>query len=344
MQLKHWLFTASLLLTVLFVGSCGKNRKNVDVSGIKLEVRIKRLDQDLAKLNPDSLPQQLPLLQQKYGEFLPYYFARIMGLGDIEMRPNEAYQQIAEFLTNENVRLLLDTTLKTYPQVADIEKELTPPMKRFKYYFPTQPIPEVITLVSYFNVAAITYDSSLLGIGTDMYLGKGFSYPPEIPSYISKNFYRDFIVPNSMKVLVEERFVFESFEDNRLIARMINKGKELYLLDLLMPEHEDYLKIDYQPEQIDWCNDNEPEIWRFFLNKELIYSTNLSESDKYVNAGPNTAGMPAEAPGNIGSWVGWQIVRKYMDTHPEVSFEQLLKMDAQQILIGSKYKPRHGLW
>jgi uncharacterized protein YjaZ len=50
--------------------------------------------------------------------------------------------------------------------------------------------------------------------------------------------------------------------------------------------------------------------------------------------------MPAEAPGMIGVWVGWQIVKKYMELHPKTSLEDLFRMtDGRVILEGSKYKP-----
>jgi hypothetical protein len=40
-------------------------------------------------------------------------------------------------------------------------------------------------------------------------------------------------------------------------------------------------------------------------------------------------------------WVGWQIVRKYMQENKDVTLQQLMaQKDAQYILNGSKYKPK----
>jgi hypothetical protein len=48
-----------------------------------------------------------------------------------------------------------------------------------------------------------------------------------------------------------------------------------------------------------------------------------------------------EAPGEIGNWMGLQIVRAYMLRHPDTSLDQLLAMqDAQQLLEASRYKPK----
>jgi len=50
--------------------------------------------------------------------------------------------------------------------------------------------------------------------------------------------------------------------------------------------------------------------------------------------------MPDVSPGNIGSWVGWQIVKKYSNDHPDITPEQLMKMDARKIFQEAKYKPK----
>jgi hypothetical protein len=54
-----------------------------------------------------------------------------------------------------------------------------------------------------------------------------------------------------------------------------------------------------------------------------------------------TAGMPEQAPGNVGSWVGWQIVNQYMEnTVDELSLKELLATPPATILAKSNYKPK----
>jgi hypothetical protein len=62
---------------------------------------------------------------------------------------------------------------------------------------------------------------------------------------------------------------------------------------------------------------------------------------KYTSDGPFTSVLSKQAPARIGHWVGWQIIRQYMNNNPDVSLEQLMQEnDAQAILKKSKYKPR----
>ena len=47
-----------------------------------------------------------------------------------------------------------------------------------------------------------------------------------------------------------------------------------------------------------------------------------------------------ETPGRIGQWIGWQIVRAYVQNNPDISATQLLKTDYKTIFEKSKYKPK----
>jgi len=51
--------------------------------------------------------------------------------------------------------------------------------------------------------------------------------------------------------------------------------------------------------------------------------------------------MPPEAPGRIANYMGWQIVKTYMNRYPDKGLEMLImENDAQKILDLSKFKPR----
>jgi hypothetical protein len=142
-----------------------------------------------------------------------------------------------------------------------------------------------------------------------------------------------------MQVMITHEFPFDP-SGKKLLDAMIYNGKILYLRSRVMPDSPDSLTTAFAEKDLKWCNDNEPEIWKFFITKNLLYSQDPLEYLKYVNDGPSTSGMPPEAPGNVGSWEGWRIVSKYMQQHPEVTLQQLMnEQEAQKILTESKYRP-----
>jgi uncharacterized protein YjaZ len=46
-----------------------------------------------------------------------------------------------------------------------------------------------------------------------------------------------------------------------------------------------------------------------------------------------------ESPGRVGQWIGWQIVRSFMQNN-KVSMQEMIKMDAKELFEKSKYKPK----
>jgi uncharacterized protein YjaZ len=45
------------------------------------------------------------------------------------------------------------------------------------------------------------------------------------------------------------------------------------------------------------------------------------------------------APGNIGSFCGWQIVKKFAKKNQNLTLQQLMDTDPEMILQLAKYKP-----
>ena len=46
-----------------------------------------------------------------------------------------------------------------------------------------------------------------------------------------------------------------------------------------------------------------------------------------------------DAPGNIGTWIGWQIINQYIKETGSTPEALMQNNDAQEILTASKYKP-----
>lgn len=121
---------------------------------------------------------------------------------------------------------------------------------------------------------------------------------------------------------------------------MVYEGKLLYLADALLPGTNDSVKIGFTRKQLNWCREHEKNIWGFLLKNNFLYSSQLEVISKFTGEGPFTAGFAKESPARTGVWLGWRIVRKYMDEHREITLEQLMQeQDVQRILSLSKYKP-----
>ncbi len=336
----------AVVVFLLLTGGChcNKIRKNADLAGIEVNIKINRLDNILFRLSPENMQAQFPAIDSVYRGFLSFYVRELLVLGDYYKQPDSTIVRLNRYLSDPYVQEVRDSCEKTFGDTKMIEDELSRALRYYKFYFPHRNIPEVVTFISNFSYSAITYDTTFLGIGLDMYLGENFKYYHDLyPKYMYEKFSPEYLTANCMKALATENFKIEP-HDNTMLSHMISNGMVLYFIDLVMPDEEDYKKIGFNPEDIHWCFVNEPEIWKFFIDRDLLYTVDTEKQKLYIAPGPSSSGMPKDAPGNVGTWVGWQIVRAYANKYPDLSFDELLQKDPQTVLSQSGYKPSRKLF
>jgi hypothetical protein len=126
---------------------------------------------------------------------------------------------------------------------------------------------------------------------------------------------------------------------NNLLSHTIFYGKIYYAVNALLPDIHDSLLVSYSEAQLNYCRQNEKNLWGYFAEKNRLYENNMNQVQELTAEGPFTAAISKECPPRIAMWVGLQIVRSYMDKN-EVTLSQLMnEKDAQKILNKSKYRP-----
>jgi hypothetical protein len=330
----------TMLATLFLLAQCGDGARSVpDVSGIQVDVSLRRFEQDVFALDTANLDANLPQIAAKHPVMFPLFAVNIIH---DQSNPQETpAQALRGFLAAPQVRQLYDTVQQVYGDLRWLERDLTQMFRFYKYYLPQKPVPEVVTMVSEFATDAFTAGDSLCGIGLDMYLGENYrGYNPEIfPAFMRRQFNRDYMTVRLAKALAQN--IADAPPGERLLDLMLYHGKQLYLVDCLLPEVADSLKMGYTREQMEGCYANEQEVWARLLNEKLLYSADFEKIRKLITPSPNAPVVFQEAPGEIGNWVGWQIVKAYMRRNPNTTMEQLFKMqDAQKFLEQAKYKPK----
>jgi len=331
------IITSGVFILLLF--SCTKNNRFViNTSDIDVSINIKRLDTDLFNIDTDSIEKQIPVLQKKYGNFFDLYSTKIINLGNSNSKIYPEY--LKGFITDYTINNIHDKTIEIIPDVKLLNKKLTSSFKRYKYYFPDKTIPAVYTFTGGFNQSIVIADS-ILGIGTDKYLGNDCEYYDrlKIPNYQQKNMHYNKIPSDCIKAWITTEFVFNDSIDN-LANNIIYNGKIQYFLDALMPNESDTLKFGFTNIELNWCIQNEQEMWTYLIENKLLFTTNYMTINKLINPAPFTSGFPQKSPGKAIIWLGREIVYAYMNKNPNISIPELMNEDDyQKILTESRYKP-----
>jgi hypothetical protein len=154
---------------------------------------------------------------------------------------------------------------------------------------------------------------------------------------------RTYILPNTIKALAISKYDYQLTKDKRFIAHMLFEGKVKYFTKALLPDIPDSIIMGYTSAQMKWVEENEPEMWAHYAEKEMLFKEEPNLYMRYLNDGPFTSanGVPQESAPCIGVWTGWKIVQAYMKNNTEVTLEALMnEKDADKILKLSNYKPQ----
>ena len=331
----------SLLLAIVFFSCNSKNEP--DVSDIKFELTTHRFEKDLFSLDTNKIAAQLDQLIAKYPSFGENFISRILG-ADPRWPIDSTVNYVKNFITA--YRPVYDTAEKIFSDFTPYEKEIKKGLQYVQYYFPAYKVPH--TIITYIGPLdgygdAVTEDNSL-AVGLHVHLGKNSTLydNPMVQevyaTYLLNRFEPSYIAINCMNNIVLDLYP-EKNEDQTLVIQMVEKGKRLYMLNKLLPGYAENKLIGYTEKQLKDCYKSEPQIWNLFVQNNFLQTIDNNIIKNYIGEGPKTQELGDESPGNIGSFAGWQIVKKYMAKNPAVKLPDLMKTSAETIFQEAKYKP-----
>ena len=334
-----------ILSSIYFLTGC-KQKNHPDVSGIQADVKIHRTEKELSKLqNIDEVDKII----KNHPAFYNLYFKEILKFPDDTNR-DSLFNNLHQFTTDSISKDLFEKVERKYTDFSDVKTQADQMYRYLTYYFPEKAsIPNLYTFVSEFGYQIFIFQDDNnkdgIGIGLDMFLQPDINYKMIDPDntnfsdYITRTWNRDHIVKKIADLHVAD--IVGEAPGHRLIDQMIHNGKMLYITDLLLPLVHDSIIMEYTGNQLKWCQENELQMWSFFFDRKLFYESNPAKTSKYINPSPKSPDMPDAAPGRTANYIGWQIVRAYMERYPSTSLKNLIDLkDSQVLMEKSKYKPK----
>ena len=333
-------FVVAVIL-VFGVFSCRSGHYDVNISGIKLDIKIKRLDKDLFEINPEVLHSAIPMIKQDYDGFIQL-FSHVINAGNVDSSLFDYYliQFCTDMLNNE----VYDSVKKIFPDLTSLEEKLSKAFRYYKYYFPEKIIPDVYTCMSGFNASIIIGDS-ILAIGLDRYLGANCEFYPRlgIYKYLSDRMTPQNIIFDCVYSWISSEWDFFDigYETDNVLTRIIHYGKLKYLTKRMLPAEKDELIFGFSSDQMKFCRNNESQMWTYLLEHDLLFSTDHFVIRKLIGESPFTSYFTSESPGQAAIWVGFRIIESYMIKNSGIELLDLMQeTDIQKILGKAKYYPK----
>lgn len=325
------------LITCSILSGCGDKTKDECISSpktddIALQLEWEELHDSLAEVKTKT---EMVRLFTRHPLVRDYVFRRTEYPDDSTFI-NEVYKR----LTNPGIDTVLMETNRVFGDLSGLKSEFEKAFKNIKHYYPDFIPPKIQTVISGLDTDMLVSDSLII-VGLDFYLGKDGRFRPKMYDYLLRRYDPDDIVPTVMLIYgIGDDLNITNEADKTVLADMIAYGKSYYFAKRMLPCVADSVLMSYSDDDIEGSRNNQDLIWARFVESQVLYSTSHVVKKDYLGDRPYTIQVGEKCPGRIGQWVGWQIVEKYMETHPDVTLPELMKMsDAQKLFRESRYKP-----
>ncbi|MBR5298503.1 MAG: gliding motility lipoprotein GldB [Parabacteroides sp.] len=325
-----------IILLSLHLLSCqGKQNSTQPAITSAEPIQINRFDKVLFQFIESNDPTVSTQISQNYPQML-----EILGKGILNMQSSQEqgfFEKLLNYYTEPTLKGLYADAIQQYENLSQIEQDLGNGFAWLKACLPNMPIPAVYMHVSGFNQNVLVGDS-LLSISIDKYLGTDY------PLY--QNFFYDYqrrlmtplqVVSDYLTGWLMSEYPFEG-KENVLLDRMIYEGKIKFIIQQALPELSVETLMGYTESEVQWCKNNEAPLWRAIVERKHLYTPDQMVTSKYFDQAPCTF-LSSDTPGNIGTWMGWQIIKQYMEKNNTTIEALMQNNDSQSILTASHYKP-----
>lgn len=318
---------------LFFVGCSGNTCKEVpDVSSIDVEVNLVALENELLELDTWQSAEKF---LGEHRIFADYFLHATQYPHDSILA-----KRLFRLLKAPAIDTLFTETKEKFASMDDLLDDFKQAYQIIKYHYPNTKVPRLETVVTAFYNDLYISDSLII-VGLDYFLGKDATFKPDEHQYILKRFKKESLMPTVLN-FVSNEFNQIDKSHNSLIADMINIGKSYYFTSQVMPCTPDSLIIGYTAEEMKLVNENQEIIWANLIENELLYETNDYMKNKFIGERPNVSEISEKCPGRVGAWVGWEIVKAYMDKNSVSITELMAETDAHKIFQQAKYRPKGG--
>lgn len=316
-------------LAVVLFTACDSDPLDIDVSDIDPKVRIEHFDREFYELDSMQLSNQL-------GELLSKYPSMLKSLS------NEA---IFARRFSDPLQTLYRDSKVSITEFTGLDEQMTKAFAHLHHYYPNFEPTEIITYLSFLDFEyPVLYIDSLnkVYVATDLYLGAEHPAYEQLPGYLRTDRQPKYMTGDILEEIAKS-LIKNDLDNASLLNDMVYWGKILYFKEAMQPLSDKKDLVRYDDAQWQFCTTNEQKMWQYFVKEQLLFSSELDLKRRFISVAPfSKFRLPndAQTPGMVGRWIGWQIVRSYMSSNPQVSLADLMSdTDATKILRESKYKP-----
>ena len=331
-----------LVFPILVLTSC-KNKFDVNTSDVKTNVSFYNLCDEFNKnaSQPAALEQKLSQIDTLLPSYLDYSIISpyLTGLGNAGADP---VSRLAQYVNDPKIQVVSKEITRVFSGKS-LKDDVEALWAHARYYFPEVDSNLNIILFNSAFTKDIEYDGVNLVVGGEWFLGQNHPIiqddlnPHNFPQFVKQKMDYQYLIPSVASGLAYAVIMKDVSSGNTLVDQAVFAGKAMYLVDAFLPDVADSLKIGYTSYGWEWAKASEEQIWQFWIDQERLNNSSRKNISNYFSEAPFTAEIDKESPDRLGVFMGWQMVRDYMNANPDLTLQELLNTSTSRIL--KSYRP-----
>ena len=198
----------------------------------------------------------------------------------------------------------------------------------------------VFGIVTPYDQSVMLSDSIML-IGLNHYLGADYAGYEGFDDYRRRLKTLSRTPIDVAEALVYTAYPFDGSSSSTALQRMVYEGAVVAAVSRALPRRQLSEIMGYTPEQMQWLEQHESEIWRKMVADQMLYTHDRSIAERLVLPAPFTSVISPDAPGRAGRFIGYRIAESYLRNNPQSKPSDLLggpTLTGDDLLVRAGYR------
>jgi hypothetical protein len=295
--------------------------------------------------------QDIVEMRKKHGRFFNLWMYEVMDFGRFGPISDTARAHYLQYWLMQN-QPVFGVVKAHYTRNTDWKPALEQAWANLQTAMPNTPNAKIYSYLSQFSNYNTFVDTTIdpktgktsviLAFSEEMFLNDTFpayallEMPPFFNRYNGSDQIASQLVWNYLKMHHEP-----SHMRTTMLDEMVFQGKLWYSVLQLFPKRNPWELLGYEKAEWEWMMREEGQIWKHYLDKQLLFSTKFNDYKRYFAFGNKTfgGGVPEDCPPLIGNFIGLRIAQAYAEKN-KAGLSQLWQPTKSNVFLqASTYNP-----
>lgn len=330
MSIKSFFLAGSI---ALLISSCANDPLDVDASDVKVNIGFVNMDSIWAKSNGRDFLKADADFRARIPEMYEYELGYCLRVGRIS--DTALINSLTQFKNDPFMSRVGKAIKREFKDLSSVKTELLDGFRHIKYHLPSAKLPSNIVFMNSVFTSSAFSSQKEIGIGLERYLGEKSAVIEDLPNdmfftWIKEGMDRRYLVRDAFSSWIMTHYIPET--DGNLAEQIIRWGKILYLTEAAIPDAPESIIPRYSEEDYNWALENEYSLWKYLVDQKMLFKIDELNKTNLLNEGPFTPGLPEKGPDRLGQFLGWRMVRKYMEVK-DITVEELMNVPYTEIIV-----------